>query len=272
MELISAIILGIVEGLTEFLPVSSTGHLILVEALLGIDPAEPKWKVFLFVSQIGAILAVVVYFWRDLWRRIVRPRNRRWFDHILTKLAAAMVPTLFLGWLLGDLMEQYLETPTYAPVVVAGALIVGAAVMEWIDRRFRRPGPMSLDDVTIGQATAIGALQCLSMWPGTSRAAASIMSGMVLGLTPAVATEFSFYLAIPTMLAAGTKRLWDNRALLSGEGVAVVVVGTATAFLVALLVVATFMAYVRRYRFTPFAIYRVVLGVAVLIYYFVGRA
>ncbi len=266
--MLNAVILGIVEGLTEFLPVSSTGHLILVEALLGVDGDDPKWKVFLFVSQIGAIAGVVVYFWRDLWRRTFHPPTGRWHQHVLTKLAAGMIPTLALGLALGGLMEQYLETGPRAPLVVAGALIVGAGLIEFIDRRFRRRGPMALEDVSLRQAFGIGVIQCVSMWPGTSRSAASIMGGMVLGLTPSVAAEYSFYLAIPTMLAAGAKRIWDYRAHLSGDDAGLILIGTVTAFVVALLVVAAFMSYVRRYRFTPFVVYRIVLGLAVLIHYF----
>lgn len=265
MEYLQAIILGVIEGLTEFLPISSTGHMILAQPVLGVDPREPQWRVFLFVSQIGAIAAVVVYFWHDLWRRTFHPPSRLWRQHILTKLGVAMVPTLILGLSLDELMETYLEGNTLA---VAGALIVGAFLIELIDRRFRRSDAMQLEDVTLRQALCIGAIQCLSMWPGTSRAGASIMGGMALGLTPRVAAEFSFYLAIPTMLAAGAKRLWDYRADLTWDGAAVILLGTLVAFVVALCVVAGFMSYVRRYRFTPFAVYRVALGVLVLVVHF----
>lgn len=267
MDILNAILLGIVEGLTEFLPVSSTGHLILVESLLGVDGDDPKWRVSLFVYQVGAIAAVVVYFWRDLWRRTFHPKQRAWSQHIFTQLVTAMVPTIALALALSGLMEHYLETGPHAPLIVAGGLIVGAFIMEFIDRRFRRKGPMDLAEVNLRQAFGVGAIQCLSMWPGVSRAGASIMGGMVLGMTPRVAAEFSFYLAIPTMLAAATKRLWDYRADLSGGDAGVIVIGTATSFLVALGVVATFMAYVRRYRFTPFVVYRIVLGLAIIACY-----
>jgi undecaprenyl-diphosphatase len=268
MELLNAIILGIIEGLTEFLPISSTGHLLLAEKVLGVDADEPHWKIFLFVCQLGAILAVVVYFWRDLWQRIFDPPTRAWRDHILTKLIAAMIPTVLIGLALNRFMERYLETPAYAPLVVAAALILGAGLMEWIDRRFRRNVPQSLENVTLRQAALVGVIQCVSMWPGISRAGASIMGGMALGLTPAVATQFSFYLAIPTMLAASVKRLWDYRHDLSADHAVIIIAGTATAFVVALVVVATFMSYVKRYRFTPFAVYRVLLGIAVIWAYF----
>ena len=263
MELLSAIVLGIIEGLTEFLPVSSTGHLILAEWILGIQGDVSPWRVLLWVSQFGAIIAVLVYFWGDLWRRILWPHSRNWRRHILTKLVVAMIPTIAGGLLLKNLLDP-LET---MPVAVAGALIVGAAIMELIDRRCRRVGLQELEDVTLRQAFLIGLIQCLSMWPGVSRAGASIMGGMALGLTPRVATEFSFYLAIPTMLGAATRTLWKYRHDLTPDVGTLVVAGSATAFIVALLVVAAFMNYVRRYRFTPFAIYRVLLGVAVLLVY-----
>ena len=266
MELVHAIILGLIEGLTEFLPISSTGHLILAEWLLGISGGVSPWRVLLWVSQFGAILAVILYFWRDLWRRTFRPRDRDWRRHILTKLVVAMVPTIAGGLLL----KGFLDPLENMPVAVAAALIVGAVLMELIDRRYRRERPQELEDVTLRQAFLIGLIQCISMWPGVSRAGASILGGMALGLTPRVATEFSFYLAIPTMLGAAAKTLWKYRHDLTPDVAAIVVIGSGTAFLVALVVVAAFMGYVRRYRFTPFAIYRVVLGVAVLIGYFIA--
>jgi undecaprenyl-diphosphatase len=263
-EYLAAVILGIVEGLTEFLPISSTGHMLLVQPLLDVDVRQPQWAVFLFVSQLGAILAVVAYFGRDLTRRVVHPASGGWRRHILAKLGVAMIPTVILGAAFDDLMERYL----LAPVPVAVALIVGAAAIELIDRRFRRKADMGLEDVTLRQAFLIGLIQCLAMWPGTSRAGATIMGGMVLGLTPAVATEFSFYLAIPTMLAASAKRLLDYHADLSANNAGVILLGTVVSFFVALVVVAWFLNYVRRHRFTPFAVYRVILGVMVLVWWF----
>ncbi len=268
VEYLQAIVLGIIEGLTEFLPISSTGHMIIAQPLLSVDPHQPHWRIFLFVSQLGAILAVVVYFWRDLWQRTFRPKIRSWRQHIVTKLCVAMVPTVMIALLLERFVETLFESGRIGPPATAAALILGALAIEFIDRRFRREVEMTIDDVTLRQAFLIGAIQCLSMWPGTSRAAATIMGGMVLGLTPRVATQFSFYLAIPTMIAAGGWRLWKYRADLTLETGGIVLAGTATAFVVALMVVGAFMSYVRKRRFRPFAIYRVLLGVAVLIWYF----
>lgn len=261
MDVLYAVILGVIEGVTEFLPISSTGHMVIAMPLMGLDAERPPWSVLLWVSQFGAIAAVIVYFWRDLWQRVLHA-PRRWQDHLLTKLAAAMVPTVALALVLKPVLDPLEKMP----VMVAGALIVGAVAMEFIDRRFRRNAPQTLDDVTLPQALIIGAFQCLSMWPGVSRSGATIMTGMVLGLSPRVATEFSFYLAVPTMLAAAAKTLWSHRHELSGGNAGLVLTGTATAFVVALVVIAGFLDYVRRYRFTPFVIYRIALGAAVLIY------
>lgn len=257
----AAIILGIVEGLTEFLPVSSTGHMILANAALGVDSEAPAVKVFLFVSQIGAILAVVTYFWRDLWRRVTTFRIAQWKQHIATKLLVAFLPSVVAGLLLNDLMELYLERP----LPVAIMLIIGAAVIELVDRKFRRDRPMELDDVTYRQAFAIGIAQVISIIPGTSRAGATIIGGIAAGLSPRVAAQFSFYLAIPTMFAAGGYRLFRYHDQVPLDEMNVILTGTAVAFVTALLVVAWFMGFVRRHRFTVFAVYRVVIGAIVLL-------
>ncbi|MBI5864366.1 MAG: undecaprenyl-diphosphate phosphatase [Planctomycetes bacterium] len=261
-DLFRSMILGIVEGLTEFLPVSSTGHMLLVQPLIGVDEKLPVWKTLLWVSQFGAILAVIVYFWRDLWRQVFKPATARWTDHLLVKLFVAMVPTVVLALLLKKYAERYLENP----LSVAIALIVGGAAMLLIDRKFRRSGDATIEHVRLTQAFWIGTIQCLSMWSGISRAGATIMGGMTLGLTPRVATEFSFYLAIPTMLAASAKTLWDERKHLSTDGLAIIFIGTAVSFIVALFVIEVFLRYVRSRTFVPFAIYRFVLGAAVLLW------
>lgn len=267
MDALRAILLGIIEGLTEFLPVSSTGHLLLAQYALGIDPAAAPWNTLLWVSQLGAIAAVVVYFWGDLWRRVLHPVVGGIDRHILTKLAVSMLPTVVLALLLKKPLEHYLDNP----LGIAAALILGAGAMEWIDRRYRRESPMRLEDLSLKQAFWIGVIQCLSMWPGISRSGATIMGGMALGLTPRVAAEYSFYLAIPTMLAASVKTLWSEWHNLSTDGLAIVVAGSAMSFVVALLVIEPFLEFVKRFRFTVFAGYRVVLGLIVLAVYFATR-
>lgn len=265
-DALRAVILGLIEGLTEFIPVSSTGHMLLAFPLLGIDPEQPVWKVFLWVSQFAAILAVIVYFGRDLWRRTVQAPLSHWKRNILTKLFVAMVPTVILALLLHDLLEKWLEN---APSI-AVALIVGAIAIELIDRRFRREVQQELEDVTLKQAFLIGVMQCFSMWPGISRSGATIMGGMVLGLTPRVATEFSFYLAIPTMTAAAARTLWKHRHELTIQGWDTIALGCAVSFVFALIVCAWLMQFVKRHRFTVFAVYRALLGVAVLAAWWFG--
>ena len=261
---LKSVILGVIEGLTEFLPVSSTGHMIIAYPWLDVDPKAPQWRIFLIVSQLGAIAAVVLYFWRDLWRQLITKRVDNWSQHLMAKLVIGFLPAAVIGLAVNEYIETHLEE---SPRAVAGALIVGALAMEIIERRFRRPGEQSIDDVTVRQAFLIGCAQCLGMFPGISRAAATIMGGLVVGLTPRIAAQFSFYLAIPTMLGAATLRLAKHYKDLTPDAASVVGIGTAVAFVVALSVVATFLPYVQRYRFTPFAVYRVLLGVGVLIYF-----
>lgn len=260
MDTLYAIILGVIEGLTEFLPISSTGHMVIAMPALGIDATQAPWNVLLWVSQFGAILAVIVYFWRDLWRRTFHPPVGGLRRHLLTKLFVAMVPTVILALLFKD----YLDPLESMPVAVAIALILGAGAIEWIDRTCRIEKPQQLEDVTLVQAFWIGVIQCISMIPGVSRSGATIMGGMTLGLTPRVATEFSFYLAIPTMLGAAAKTLLKHRDDLSVDNAWIVLIGTAVSFVVALVVVAWFLNFVKHHRFRVFAIYRVVLGLVVL--------
>ncbi|MGE0480638.1 MAG: undecaprenyl-diphosphate phosphatase [Phycisphaerae bacterium] len=266
LDLVRAIVLGIIEGLTEFIPVSSTGHLLLAYPLLGIDGNAPRWQVFLIVCQLGAIAAVAVYFWRELAGGLFHMRPPL-TNHLLTKLAVVTAPALVVGAATNALVDRYLANPPS----VALALIVGALLIEWVDGRYRRSAPMTIEDVSFMQAFWIGVLQCLSIvWPGISRAGATIMGGMLVGLTPAVAAEFSFFAAIPAITAATVYKLWKLREHLDADDAAIIGVGTAVAFVVALLVIAGFMNYVRTRRFRPFAIYRVVLGIGVLIAYFAG--
>jgi len=321
---IKALILGVIEGLTEFLPVSSTGHMVIAMPWLGIEVGQSStlpadqialWKAFLYFIQIGAILAVVLYFWRRLWRQIVtRPtiyqesastgsvavvpegaavginaaqrgdqpttlpyagqniRIKRpvsgareyWTHHILTKIFVAALPAAVIGYPLDKVMEKYLENP----LTVAIALIVGAAAMVLIERRYRTDRPVTIDDVSLKQALLIGLSQCVACIPGTSRAMATIMGGLMVGLPAGVAAEFSFYLAIPTLCGAGLLRILKHRHDIHGDQFAILGLGFAVSFVVALLVVAAFMRYIQTRKLWPFAVYRVALGVAVLAWWF----
>ena len=262
-DLLRAVILGIVEGLTEFLPVSSTGHMILVVPLLGIDKqAEPFWNdVFNFFIQIGAILAVVIYFWRRLWKLTFHPAGKAWHEHFLFKLFIAILPAAVLGTLFDDFMKAKLMKPP----VVAAALILGGIAILVIEKVVRHPKIRDAGAITLRVAFLIGLIQCLAMIPGTSRSAATIMGALLLGLTPAAAAEFSFFLAIPTLVGAGLLSLIKGfDTIQPGQGLPLAV-GFAVSFVVAWIVVASFMRFIRAHKFTSFAIYRIVLGGIVLI-------
>lgn len=257
---IRAIILGIVEGLTEFLPISSTGHMILVEPLLGIKEHDEFWKVFDIFIQIGAILAVLLYFWRPLWQLTYKSAEASWKDHMLVKLFVAFLPAAIIGASGGKWIKHHLMTPP----VVAGALIVGGILIILIERRAKHPRFHTAASVPLLTALLIGMAQCVAMIPGTSRSAATIMGALLLGLTPVVAAEFSFFLAIPTMFAAGLYSLFKARHDIHADQIATLGLGFCVAFVVALLVVAGFMRYIQTHKFTLFAFYRFVLGAAVI--------
>jgi undecaprenyl-diphosphatase len=262
-DLLKAVILAVIEGLTEFLPVSSTGHMLLAMPMLDVEPSLPPWNVFLYFIQIGAILAVLVYFARPLAREIFSRPTDGLHNHLLFKLFVATLPAVILGLSLNKWVEAHLEKPVF----VAAALILGAGAMEWIERRYRRVSDMTVRDVTLRQAFLVGVAQCVSIIPGTSRSMATIMGGLMVGLSPGVAAEFSFYLAIPTLFGAGLYRLAAHRHALEAEHALPLAVGFIVAFIVAMIVVDAFLRYVRTYRLRPFAIYRVLLGLTVLAYY-----
>ncbi len=259
-DALCAAILGVIEGLTEFLPVSSTGHMLLAMPALGIQPEIPPWPAFLFFIQIGAILSVVIYFWRDLWRQIFTMPFGGWSNHLLTKLVVATIPAAAIGIPFDDLVEEFL----HGPVTVAITLIVGAVVMVLIELRYRRMEGPALKDITLKQAFLIGVAQCFAIIPGTSRSMATILGGLMVGLPAATAAEFSFLIAIPTICGAGILKLYKNWDQLNDGSVAVLGLGFSVSFVVALLVVAAFMSYIRKRSLIPFAIYRVILGIAVL--------
>lgn len=266
-DALRAAILGIIEGLTEFLPISSTGHMVLAMPWLGVEGDQDPWQAFLYFIQIGAILAVIIYFFRRLWRQTFRPRAPGWSNHVVTKVVVGMIPGAVIGLALNDVMEAYLEWD----VPVAIALIVGAAVMIVIERRHRRTEGPSIEEVTLRQALLIGVAQCAAVVPGTSRSMATIMGGLWVGLPAATAAEFSFYLAIPTICGAGLLRIIKHPQAFSGDNVTIMVVGFVMAFVVAWLAVAGFMRYIQKRSLEPFAIYRVVLGGVVLIHWWLVR-
>ena len=260
-DTINAIILGVVEGLTEFLPISSTGHMLLVQPLLGIDQNDMFWtKTFNVFIQLGAILAVLIYFWRRLLKLTLRVEGASWKEHILVKLFVAFLPAAVIGLLIDDWMEEHL----FNPVVVACALAVGGIAIIVIEKVVKHPTITDAATISLKFALIIGFAQCLAMIPGTSRSGATIMGALMLGLTPAAAAEFSFFLAIPTMFAASGYSLLKRIDEISADQFVTLGVGFAVAFVVAWGVVAVFMRFIQTHKFTSFAIYRIILGVIVL--------
>lgn len=267
-----AVLLGVLEGLTEFLPVSSTGHLILLGAWLGHQSEAAK--TLDIVIQLGAVLAVVVYF-RERLSTTVRGMARRDPDslRLALALAFAFLPAAVVGLLFHKAIKAYL----FGPGPVAAALIAGGLLMIGVESvRRRRPdqGAPRVEDVTLQRALAIGFAQCFSLWPGASRSMTTIVGGQLSGLSTAAAAEFSFLLAIPTLGAATVFDLVKNgRALLDAPGgIVALMVGLAVSFAVALLVIAVFLRYLKRYGLAPFGWYRVALGALVLWLWFASRS
>ena len=263
-DIISIILLGIVEGITEFLPVSSTGHLILATKLLGYD-AE-KWAVFNIVIQLGAILAIVVLYWRTFWTvgqglLASDPVAIRFVRNVLV----AFVPAAVIGLAIHKRIEALLGNAE----VVSIALIVGGIAIIAVERLAPKSNIVGVAEIPLGKVIGIGFLQCLAMVPGVSRSGATILGALALGVERRTAAEFSFFLAIPTMLGATALELFKNReALVSGQGVGfgAIALGFAVALVVAVIVVKAFVGIVTRYGFVPFAFYRIAAGTAALIW------
>src|SRR5205823_5234227 len=261
--LLIAIILGIVEGITEFLPVSSTGHLILATKLLGFD--ANKWAAFNVIIQLGAILAVVVLYWRTFWavlEGMIKGRAISW--RFVRNILIAFLPSAILGFLLINRIEALLGNA----IVVAWAFIVGGIAILVIERLVKQTPVVGVAEMSLGTAVGVGIVQCLAMIPGVSRSGATIMGGLSFGVERRTAAEFSFFLAIPTMVGATTlefvKHRQDILAGAHGVGFGAVAVGFVVSFLVALVVVRAFVHYISRHGFAPFAWYRFVAGAVAL--------
>ncbi|HPD28500.1 MAG TPA: undecaprenyl-diphosphate phosphatase [Phycisphaerae bacterium] len=263
-DILRAVILGVVQGLTEFLPVSSTGHMILTMPLLGIHASDPDfhfWNgAFDIFIQLGSILAVLIYCWRRLCRLTFNPSHTPWYEHFSVKLLIAFLPAIVVGYLAHHFIEEKLKVPS----VVACALIVGGILILVIQKAIKTPSINDAGAVSLPRAAIIGLIQCLSLIPGTSRSGATIMGALSVGMAPAAAAEFSFFLAIPTMFAAGLFSLYKHRHEISSDQLMPLAVGFAVSFVVAWAVVAAFMRFIQTHRFTMFAIYRIALGVIVL--------
>jgi undecaprenyl-diphosphatase len=263
IHILTVILLGIVEGLTEFLPVSSTGHLILASELLGYDAST--WAMFNVVIQLGAILAVIVLYWRTFWAvamGLLKREPMSW--RFLRNLVLAFMPSAVIGLALHD----YIEILLGAPQVVAWALIVGGVAILLIERMVKQGKHHGIADIPATHAIGIGLVQCIAMIPGVSRSGATIMGALTLGVERRTAAEFSFFLAIPTMLGATALELLKKGADLTSAqvGWGSIALGFAVSFVVALLVIRWFVGLVSRHGFGPFAWYRIVAGAAALVW------
>ncbi|MBU3597260.1 undecaprenyl-diphosphate phosphatase [Polynucleobacter bastaniensis] len=267
-----AVILGIVEGLTEFLPISSTGHLILVGDLLDFN--DERGKAFEVIIQFGAILAVCWEFREKLWRVASTFKTSAISRRFVMNLLIASSPAMGLAFLFG----KYIKTVLFAPIPVASAFIVGALVIFWAEKRQKtvaasKNSIQSVDGLTPLDALMVGLAQCAALMPGTSRSGATIIGGMLFGLPRAVATEFSFFLAIPVIGGATAYellKLWKNPVSLSGDFVWAIVIGFIAAFISAFICVRWLIHYVAAHNFIPFAWYRIIFGVLVLLSAYTG--
>jgi undecaprenyl-diphosphatase len=263
--LVKAAVMGIVEGLTEFLPVSSTGHLILAGSLLGFSDA--KSKVFDIAIQTGAIVAVIIVYWQRVRDTIAGLGSDVRARRFAINVAIGFFPAVVLGLLFGKAIKEHLFTP----IVVASTFIIGGFIILWAERRTQVATRVeSVDDMTPLDALKVGLVQCLAMIPGTSRSGATIIGGMLLGLSRKAATDFSFFLAIPTLIGAGFYSLYKERALLSAADIPLFAVGLLFSFIAAWLCVRWLLRYISSHTFVPFAWYRIAFGIVVLVTAYTG--
>ncbi|MCL9661652.1 undecaprenyl-diphosphate phosphatase [Paenibacillus hunanensis] len=266
--------MGIIEGLTEFLPVSSTGHMILTAYLLGLNENSEQVKTFEIVVQLGAVLAVVVLYWRkfidilmtipDVFRGRVKQGNGIAAPRRLNILhiALAMLPAVVVGLLLHDVIKKYL----FGPQTVVYSLVVGGLLMiyaEW--RKGRSAGEMTVDDITYKQAFGIGLFQCLALWPGFSRSGSTISGGILLGVSHTAAAEFTFLVSVPVMFGATGLDLYKSAQYLSMDDFGFFAAGFIAAFIVAMVAIKTFLSLLKRLSLTVFAVYRFVLAIVFFI-------
>lgn len=258
VSLWSAALLGLIEGLTEFIPVSSTGHLILMVDLLGFQ--GPPGKVFEIVVQLGAILAVVILYFKKLFGVVLRAPYDHEARRFLITIAIAFLPAMVVGALAHGVIKAYL----FSPWVVAVNLVLGGFAIIALERRLPHPTVFSVEEMTPKLALKVGFAQCLAMVPGVSRSGATILGALFMGVERKTAAEFSFFLAVPTMAAATAYDLMKNWSRLDGAGGVMIAVGFAVAFLAAAAVVKTVIEFIGKHGFTPFGWYRIFVGALML--------
>ena len=264
--LFKSAVMGVVEGLTEFLPVSSTGHLILAGSLLGMT--DDKAKVFDIAIQTGAILAVIIVYWQRLSGAVREFGHSERARRFVFNVAIGFLPAAVIGFFVYKKIKVYL----FNGPVVAAAFIVGGLIILWVEKRAHPKPPRitEIDQMTPLDALKVGFVQCFGMIPGTSRSGSTIIGGMLLGLSRKVATDFSFFLAIPTLVAAGGYSLWKERALLSAADVPMFAVGFVVSFIAAWLCVKWLLKYISTHTFVAFAWYRIAFGIVVLVTEYTG--
>ncbi|HMU47256.1 MAG TPA: undecaprenyl-diphosphate phosphatase [Chitinophagaceae bacterium] len=260
MSIIDTIIIAIVEGLTEFLPISSTGHMIITEKILGIE-SNDFTKLFTVGIQLGAILAVVVLY----WKKFVAPlKTGNWNFYL--KLIVAVIPALLLGFIFSDKIDKLLESA----LTVSITMIAGGIVLLFIDNIFKKDSIQTDEQISFPKAFIIGLWQCIAMIPGVSRSAASIIGGMQQSLTRKLAAEFSFFLAVPTMTAATGYKLLKGYESLSSSDIKLFAIGNIVAFIVAILAIKFFIGFLQKHGFKLFGIYRIIAGIVLLILILTG--
>ncbi|HBF87441.1 MAG TPA: UDP-diphosphatase [Bacteroidales bacterium] len=280
MSWFELILIAIIEGITEFLPVSSTGHMIIAQSILGVENSDFV-KAFIVNIQFGAILSVVVLYWKKFTNEIDFKRissafkNHSVFASIFwkeifyskifyLKLFAAFIPAAVIGFLAGDYIDMMLENV----IVVAISLFLGGIILLFVDKWFKNPSEKQ--DLKFKNAFVIGLYQCIAMIPGVSRSAATIIGGMAQKLNRKNAAEFSFFLAVPTMLAASAYKLLKNYEIINSDNISQLLVGNAVAFIVAMIAIKTFIALLTKYGFKAFGVYRIIVGAIIILLYSIG--
>ena len=272
LEILKAILYGIIEGITEWLPVSSTGHLILFEEFMPMDVSPKFWNVFLVVIQLGAILAVVLLFWNKIFPFNFTNKNRPFLKYdiwtLWFKILVACIPAAVIGLLFDEFLEEHL----YKSVVVAIMLILVGIAFLWIENNRKKTARVTrLEDISYKDAMIIGVFQLIAaIFPGTSRSGATILGGLMIGVSRGVAAEFTFFLAIRVMAGASLLKLIKYGLAFSGMELTLLAVGMVVAFIVSLLVIRFLMSYIKKHDFKIFGYYRIILGIIVLACFFTG--
>ena len=271
MEILKVIFLGIVEGITEWLPISSTGHMLLVDEFLHLNASDAFKEMFFVVIQLGAILAVVLLFWNKMWPFQFSDKRRSVFRYEVWNMWFKVVVACIPGAVVTLLFDDYIEAHFHTPLVIAITLILYGVAFIAIERwnKGRQPKITRLRDLSYTTALLIGVFQVLSIIPGTSRSGSTIIGALLLGVSRTAAAEFTFFLAVPVMFGLSALKLIKFGLAFTGAEIVILLVGCVVAFLVSVLVIKFLMSYIRRNDFTVFGIYRIALGILVLLYFFV---